>query len=420
MSEIVYERERIHLMKYFHVIACVLTMGLAGAAQAAPVLYSGTQGSSPLVLELDIQPDGRVESRYFVLPERLTHHLNGKRNKQGKITLDTNVDDIGSGDDESDAVENALVMTLQAGENQNLKGELRQGSQAAIPVALTPVSAPDPATLSPFMRSLAGLSLYDYLFHKEVEPVVVKQDSFNGYNLTWWRDPGTSLTVFQLTSGYPAERLDALNATLRDNFWRAVLDIVPQCENSQDVLNITLLSDNAISYVASGLRSCLGAAHPYLDVSPRTLRVSDASNVPSLADLLWVADGPIPDKDAIPDSYLQDTLPNWLMAQFTRLYPQQMKAAQEAQPGSHTAPDVSNSRDDSADDSADENNETSECDYSTADVWAGAAWSLTPKGIAFHTLTPNLLARCQGSGWEVLPWDVVKQHPGRLKDMPLP
>ncbi|ULR29761.1 hypothetical protein MJO48_14880 [Dickeya fangzhongdai] len=364
---------------------------MVGMAQATPVVYGGTLGTTPVVMELDVQLDGRVESRYFVASERVTHHINGQRSKQGQVTLNIDVDASDS-DDEADAKPaSSPVITLRPADNNGWQGEWRQGQGTPIAVKLSQMMPIATAGLSPFMQSLYQLSPYDYLLRATAEPVMVKQGVVNGYNVEWWQDPSAKLSMFQLTSGYPAERLAALNAALRDSFWRTVL-AVAQCEHSDDKVKISLLSANVISYVVSGDRSC-GGAHGYMEVSPRVLRVSNASEL-RLSDLMWVDESPVPDAFAIPDDYLRETLPTWLAAQFARLYPEQTKVM-----------------DDESEDA---------CDYTSPEVWANAPWSLTSKGIYFQTMTPNLTSQCKGSGWEILPWDLVKQHPGRLKDLPLP
>ncbi|MEI7377635.1 hypothetical protein [Dickeya chrysanthemi] len=366
-------------------------IGIAGVVQANPVVYSGTLGTTSVVIELDVQLDGRVESRYFVVPERVTHHINGQRSKQGVLTLNIDVDALES-DDEADAKPaNSPIITLRPADNHGWQGEWRQGQGKALTVELLPMASMANAELSPFMQSLYQLSPYDYLLRATAEPVMVKQGVVNGYNVEWWQEPNAKLSMFQLTSGYPAERLAALNAALRESFWRTVM-AAAQCEHSDDKVKISLLSEKVISYVVSGDRSC-GGAHGYMDVSPHNLRVSDASWL-TLSDLMWVDESPVPDASAIPDDYVQETLPTWLAAQFARLYPEQTAAT-----------------DDESEDA---------CDYSSSEVWANAPWSLTSKGIYFQTMTPNLTSQCKGSGWEILPWDIVKHHHGRLKDLPLP
>ncbi|WP_230474131.1 hypothetical protein [Dickeya zeae] len=363
---------------------------LVGMAQAKPVIYNGTLGTTPVVMELDVNVDGRVESRYFTTPERVTHHINGQRSKQGQLTLNVDVDAL-ENDGEADAEAkptNSPVITLQPANNNGWQGEWRQGQGTPITVVLSPIAPIATAGLSPFMQSLYQVSPYDYLLRATAEPVMVKQGVVNGYNVEWWQEPSAKLSMFQLTSGYPAEQLAALNAALRESFWRTVM-AATQCEHSDDKVKISLLSEKMISYVVSGDRSC-GGAHGYMDVSPHNLRVSDASWL-TLSDLMWVGESPVPDDSAIPDDYLQENLPTWLAAEFARLYPKQTAAT-----------------DDESEDV---------CDYSSSEVWANAPWSLTPKGIYFQTMTSNFTSLCKGSGWEILPWDIVKQHPGRLKDL---
>ncbi|WP_253926623.1 hypothetical protein [Dickeya dadantii] len=379
-------------MKSIHFMAGILGMGLlAGNAQATPVVYGGTLGTTPVVIELDVKLDGRVKSRYFVTPERVTHYINGQRSKQGVVTLDgesyTSYSDSEYGTEDEEKTASSPVITLRATEN-GWQGKWRQGQDKPLAIELSPVAPIATTGLSPFMQSLYQLSPYDYLLRATAEPVMVKQGVVNGYKVEWWQEPNAKLSMFQLTSGYPAEQLADLNAALRNSFWRSLLDVV-QCEHSDDKVKISLLSERMISYVISSVLEC-GGTHPNMDVSPHILRVSDASAL-TLSDLMWVGKSPVPDASAIPDDYLRETLPSWLAAEFTRLYPKQTAAT-----------------DDESEDA---------CDYSSSWVWRRTIWSLTPQGIYFQTMTPNLTSQCKGSGWEILPWDIVKQHPGRLKDL---
>ncbi|SLM62387.1 hypothetical protein DAQ1742_01400 [Dickeya aquatica] len=376
---------------------------LVGAAQANPVVYRGTLGTAPVVVELDIGTNGKIEGRYFSPAAHVMHSLVGDLAQKGTLVLTVIDDEDGSekeaasedGTDNEPFVEQQL--TLQPLGEQGWKGEWRDGRAAPVAAVLTPAAPLAPAVaikLSPFMQSLYALSLYDFLFQQGNELKMVKQGRIGDYQVEWWQDPLTDSSMFQVVSGYPAEQREQLNAQLRADFWQMTQS--NRC-STEDVfkVKIGLLSAGVVSYIATNLHLCPGSAHPSTDVYARTFRVSDTALL-SLADLLWVGEPPIPDEHYITDNYRDDTLPVWLKKQFDRLYPVQMRNNGKV------------------------NGVFDGCNYTSADIWTYAPWYLTRNGIVFQPMMPNMMDACNHSGWEVLPWPVVNQHRGRLQDMRLP
>ncbi len=366
---------------------------LVGVAQANPVVYRGTLGIAPVVVELDIGTNGKAEGRYFSPGAHVMHSLVGDLAQKGTLVL-TVIDDE-DGTDNEPFVEQQLA--LQPLGEQGWKGEWRDGHAAPVAAVLTPAAPLAPAaaiTLSPFMQSLYALSLYDFLFQQGNELKMVKQGRIGDYQVEWWQDPLTDSSMFQVVSGYPAEQREQLNAQLRADFWQMTQS--NRC-STEDVfkVKIGLLSASVVSYIATNLHLCPGSAHPSTDVYARTFRVSDTALL-SLADLLWVGEPPIPDEHDITDNYRDDTLPVWLKKQFDRLYPVQMRNNGKV------------------------NGVFDGCNYTSADIWTYAPWYLTRNGIVFQPMMPNMMDACNHSGWEVLPWPVVNQHRGRLQDMRLP
>ncbi|WP_236306084.1 hypothetical protein [Dickeya zeae] len=373
---------------------------LIGVAQAKPEVYHGMLGTMPVVMELNIRTDGKVQGRYFSPAEHVTHSLYGSQADQGLLVLTVADDeDATMPDDESENKPSAeRQLTLHAVGEQGWNGEWRDG-EAAPAVAMLKLAAPVGSTavvkLSPFMQSLYALSMYDFLFQQGYELKMAKEGVVNGYHVEWWQDPLTHFSMFQVISGYPAAQREQLNAQLRDDFWQILMRPTWCGDNNIFGVKIGLLSPNVASYIISGQHSCPGAAHPTSEVFTRTFRVSDTTLL-SLSDLLWVGKRPVPDEDDIESDYLENTFPGWLKKQFDKLYPVQMSKT------------------------GDTEGEFDGCDYSSESIWVDTQWYLTRKGIYFQTMMPNMLTTCNDSGWEVLPWKWVNQHRGRLQDLVLP
>ncbi|AYH48782.1 hypothetical protein B6N31_14435 [Dickeya fangzhongdai] len=390
-------------MNLLTLISRMLVLGfvcMVGMAQATPVVYGGTLGTTPVVMELDIRSDGKVEGRYFSSMEHVTHSLSGSRSEQGTLALEVNDDeDSDVVDDESEAKPPVnRVLTLRAAGEQGWQGEWREGETAPVVVVMLPAAPMEStavAKLSPFMQSLYALSMYDFLFQQGYELKMAKEGVVNGYHVEWWQDPLTHFSMFQVISGYPAEQREQLNAKLRDDFWQILMRPTWCGDKNIFGVKIGFLSPNVASYIISGQHSCPGAAHPTSEIFTRTFRVSDATLL-SLSDLFWVGERPVPDEDAIEDDYWEDTFSVWLKEQFDKLYPAQMSKTGDAE-GAFDG-----------------------CNYTSENIWVDTPWYLTRKGIYFQTMTPNMLSTCNDSGWEILPWKLVNQHRGRLQGLTLP
>ncbi|WP_236306083.1 hypothetical protein [Dickeya zeae] len=378
---------------------------LAGVVQADddfPV-YRGTIGNMTIGLSLNYdpnQPGSRsISGRYFYTKYRKDIWLSGSQDVQGNLVLSEGDDSM----DEQQALagkDPIPVMVLRSRDQNTLQGEWRNGKGKSYPVVLSLVTEL-PATASPFMQQAYQHSRYEYLRHEGAEPVMTKQETVNGYDVEWWRDPLSGMTTFQLRSGYPADQLAGLNTALRKELWQEVVNhyqciigVSPEQAQYTEEMQIRQLFPWGVGYTISGSMFC-GGMHAYSGMRSANLRTTDAS-IMSLSDLLWVDDSPVPAEGAEPKDYRDDIFPDWLVEQLLVMYPAEMVKMVNA------------------------DGRKMECDYRDISVWHDISWSLTAQGILFHPTFPANDSVCDDAPWAIVPWSVVKQHPGRLKNLPLP
>ncbi|WP_263063220.1 hypothetical protein [Dickeya dadantii] len=395
-------------MNLFTLTSRIVALGvvfLAGVAKADddfPV-YRGTIGNTAIGVELNNdpnQPGSRsISGRYFYTKYRKDIPLSGSRDAQGNLVLSEGDDTMD--DQQALAGKDPIpVMVLRSRDQKTWQGEWRNDKGKAYPVVLSLVTEL-PAAASPFMQQAYQHSRYEYLRHEGAEPVMTKQENVNGYSVEWWRDPLSGMTTFQLRSGYSAEQLAGLNTALRKELWQEVLNhyrcIVgtnPEQGKYTEEMQISQLFPWAVSYTISGSMFC-GGMHAYSGMRSANLRTTDASIMP-LSDLLWVDDSPVPEVKAESEDYRDNIFPSWLVEQLSEMYPAEMVKTVKA------------------------GGMKMECDYRYISFWHDISWSLTAQGILFHPTFPANDSICDDAPWAIVPWSVVKQHPGRLKDLPLP
>lgn len=362
-------------------------------------LLTGTLGDRPVVMSLSQDEGDEVYGRYFALADRRDVALEGTL-KGTTLTLREG----------PESRTGRPLITLKA-TDEGWEGSWRdrQGTTRALRLI---TSAPPPAAGDDaWWQRLRERHPYDYLRMHDVALVADETQSFMGYSLQWLRDPISGLRMFQVVSGYPAERQAQINSLLRARLYNEVIsyheclvsDRFEGGEFEQQVepklLTASLLSaDIFTSY------DC-GGAHPDFGSSPINLDVTRLRTL-GLEDLLWIGSGKpfhFVDVDSrgerIDSGVSFDTFSDyrirvfapWLVATLSAAWPQEMDAPQEE----------------------------SECDYRSAAIWQFPGWYLTPQGIWFGPAFPRVLRACEGPSWSVVPWNIVRQHPGGLSlDLP--
>ncbi|UJR61286.1 hypothetical protein [Dickeya zeae] len=377
--------------------------------------YQGKIGNTPIVMELVVGPDyGIEEGRYFSPDEHVMRPLSGtnKESEESEESEEAKEDDnswkislkLGHRADDANATAEQ-TLNLKGSFGNKLYGEFRENNAAPIAVTLLPMTdfpgEGKVAGASPFMKSVYNNSWFYAFFQQGYEPKMVKQGKVGEYAIEWWQDPLTHSSMFQVISGYSVEQRNQLNEALRDIFWRTLSEM-SFCSNEKDLkVKIGLLSPNAVSYTLTGKFQCPDDSQSQIKVFTHTLSIRNPSAELSLSDLFWLDDLPVP---VVNDYYdngddngewdLQQRLPEWLKGQFTQLYPAKMTRTSGASGQG--------------------------CDYTATQTWANTRWSLTPEGIYFKPLRPDGTDVCDDEGWEVVPWHIVNQYPGRLQYVMVP
>ncbi|PKE33113.1 hypothetical protein CWS43_04275 [Rahnella sp. AA] len=376
----------------------IALFSLPALAEEPPVVYSGTLGKTNIVVELDLNKPDEVTGRYFYQKYRLDLPLNGSLDGQD-LKLQEGLDDF----DDTPRPELSLTKT----ENGGWQGSWTDPKGKTLPVTLQPAQLPATAADDSYLSSLIHIDPYEYLRLSALQLKAGKSENLMGYQLQWWTEPQSKISLFEIVSGYPEAGLQAINQKLRARLWQEVsswhacmlgASRFGQGEYQQTVTP-EYLSPEVVSVSVFTSYDC-GGAHPDFGEAPVNLNAKNAETL-TLEDVVWVGDG-------APSHYLNaedraltgkndvdfDTFAQyrakkwapWLVKQLTAAYPQQMQKP----------------TDESEDD----------CDYSDPSVWQFPAWYFTPQGLYFDPTFARVLRSCEGPEWSVLPWSAIKGHAG--------
>ncbi|MEO4048027.1 hypothetical protein AAFN46_13155 [Pseudomonas sp. CAU 1711] len=361
-------------------------------AAEGPQLFGGTLGRMEVVVELDLRDPEQVTGRYFYRKYRHDLALEGKL-QGAQLSLR-------EGRERYDDIPRPELQLQRTA--QGWQGEWRGPQGKRLVVSLSRLSVePPPTDDEPFWQRIHAESPYDFLRLKASPLEPSKRQRFMGHELQWWREPVSGLTAFEVLDGYPPAQLALINQRLRERLWTDVIDY-HGCKLGGDefmqTLKPALLSAQVVSLDILTSYYC-GGAHPDFSASPLTLDAR-TGEVLALEDVLWVADGPAllyrDDGEGRPvpgsvdfttySDYRSERLAPWLVEQLGRLYPDRM-----AEP------------------------EDDDCRYADSEVWNFPAWYLTPEGLHLAPYFARAMRPCDLVDWPVLPYALLKQHPGRLK-----
>lgn len=355
-------------------------------AQNSAQVYTGTLGKAPIVLEMYTDS---ATGRYFYQKYRKDLALDGK--KEGETLVLKEGEFYG---EEKPHPTIRLQPTPEgwAGEwispeGKVLKIELAQAKLPALP-----------ANTLPYLARLHDTEPYQYLRLQGLKLTQGKTQTFNGYSLQWWSEPQTKLTIFEVVSGYTPEARDRINQRLMERLWQEVVAYYGCLAGGSDTSSIQtitplLMSSSVISANVETEGRC-GGPHPDYSESPINLDAKTGESL-TLEDVLWVGQGkPLhyeerndeqsPDAHEAYSEYRTKELAPWLVGQLHTLHPDQI-------PGS------------------DEN-----CAYGEVIRWQLPTWYFTEKGIKLGPYFSHAEAPCAYVEWTVLPYSLVKQHPGGI------
>ena len=386
-------------------LAAVLCFGLCSSlwADEGPRVYRGTLGKMPIVLMLDSSNDNEVNGRYFYQKYHLDLVLNGHRDGQ-LISLAEGEDRGGDG---------KALPHLRLRETANgLRGQWQSPEGKQLEVELSLVQMPPlPSDALPYLATLYTGAPYEYLRLQGLTLQPGKKQVFMGYTLQWWREQQSNVSLFEVVEGYPTEQRTRINQQLMTRLWRDV-EQYHECRLNggeaavyEQQARPKLLSLALLSVSISRSWDC-GGPHPDEIEAGFNLQVDTAREL-TLEDLLWLGEGRAfryvrdengwGEEESDVDSsgfaeYRRQRLAPWLISQLQALHPQGLTPPASDQEG---------------------------CDYSNVERWVYVNWYLGIEGLHMLPAFSHSEGGCRAPVWSVLPYSLVRQHPGRLA-LPLP
>lgn len=371
------------LLRLFAVLLLTgLFVSTATWADNGAQVYTGTLGKAAIVLEINPRTG---EGRYFYKKYRKDLPLDGA------LDGETLVLEEGSRMEDS-----RPTLRLQPTTN-GWSGEWTSTAGKTLKIELEAAVIPEvPADALPFFITLHDKYPYEYLRLQGVTLKKGKTDTFMGYTLQWWTEPKTDTSLFEVVSGYSLEERRRINQKLMARLWGEVLSSYG-CSGSYAQWSQPLWMSSTVMSVRISSDYYCGGAYP--DQSHDALNIdTKTGKLLTLDDVLWVGQGkPLhyeeyedfaagsPGSSTAWSNYRTKELAPWLVAQFLKLYPNEMTVTAEGE---------------------------NDCGYDEDDRWQFPGWHFTEQGIKIEPSFPHVAAVCGFVDWGVLPYNIVKQHPG--------
>ncbi|GAB3252184.1 DUF3298 domain-containing protein [Chitinimonas naiadis] len=351
---------------------------------------SGQVGKAQIVMELTVQQDGAVDGRYFYRQHHVDIPLAGQRREDGSILLcEGELNDAALGEHGCDGFE-----IKPAGQGQ-WQGNWHGPKLAKpLPVQLLPldISLLDGKRPAPVRTASGSSGRYELARRADMSFKRGRTERIQGHALQWWDEPVSGVSLFRVLDGYPADALTRINQVLTERHWQevgaALSCLVRQGQRGDYEVQAKprLLSPKLFSASVMVSYDC-GGAHPDFGDAPINLDVESGRSL-LLEDLLWLGRGkPYLARNANGDrsnfDYEDNLLAPWISKTMAQRYPRQVKPQRG-----------------------------DECDYRDKAVWRFPSWYLTPKGLYLGPSFPRALRACEYPDWAVLPWSVLRQHPG--------
>ncbi|WGT34376.1 hypothetical protein [Pseudomonas atacamensis] len=361
-------------------------------------VFTGTLGKMPIVVELNITQQDEVTGRYFYEKYHRDLPLSGAL-QNSTLTLTEGNNRYG---------DEKPLSTLELEETgSGWQGEWKSPQGKKLPVKLIEarLTAPTSSTL-PFIAALPYSEPYEYLRLQGLKLKPAKKENFMGYDLQWWTEPETKISLFSVESGLSKDDQQRVNQQLLGRLWNEVISYHGcQLQGGENVEFMQQVQPKMISPVVVSLNISTsyycGGAHPDFGDSPLNIDVKTGHPL-SLEDVLWVGEGkPLlhAERDSLGDEplskdesnaryqYVSEELVPWVIKQFTALYPTEMKTP-------------------TGDD---------DCNFQDESIWGTSPWYFTEKGLYLGAYFARVQRSCDRPDWSILPYSLVKQHPGAVK-----
>lgn len=377
-------------------VRCLALLALGfPAAHADTQVLQGILGKTPITVELTLDDPNAVSGRYFYQKYHSDIALDGQLDASGTLRMSENQQ---YGDEQSQQ-----PWTLHRNNDGSWSGNWQRKNQT-LPIRLTPARQPaldEQEQASTYLNSLAKDSLYDLIRLADLAFTKGKTEKFMGYQLQWWTEPTSKISLFTWLSGPKGVDLTMLNQVLRDKQWQEVTSYF-ECMlggsqtgggDFEQTLKPMYFNTSVMSVSVFTSYFC-GGAHPDFGDNPINLDVHTGKEL-TLEDVFWLGDGkPIHYNDRTYENfdefsqYRSDVFAPWIMSYFSKLYPKDMGVNQ------------AKSEDD--------------CDYQDSDVWQFVPWYFTAKGLYISPYFARVARACEYPDWPYLPYSEVKKHPGDI------
>jgi hypothetical protein len=371
------------LLRLFAVLFLTgLFVSTATWADNGAQVYTGTLGKAAIVLEINTRTG---DGRYFYKKYRKDLPLDGALDGETLML------------EEGSRMEDSRPTLRLQPTTHGWYGEWTSTAGKMLKVKLEPAVIPDvPDDALPFFTILHDKYPYEYLRLQGVTLKKGKTDTFMGYTLQWWTEPKTDTSLFEVVTGYSLEERRRINQQLMARLWGEVLSSYG-CSGSYAQWSQPLwMSPTVMSVRISSDYYCGGA---YPDQSNDALNIdTKTGKLLTLDDVLWVGQGkPLhyeeyedfaagsPGSSTAWSNYRNTELAPWLVAQLLKLYPNEMTVTPEGE---------------------------NDCGYDEDYPWHYPGWYFTEQGIKLEPSFAHVAAVCGFVDWSVLPYTIVKQHPG--------
>ncbi|MFZ6711189.1 hypothetical protein [Undibacterium sp. TC9W] len=339
---------------------------LTTTCQAESLTLAGKIGTSPVVMELDLNK-GDVQGRYFYRRHHLDLALEGQVHDDGSLAL-------------TEVIANSTAanaeMVLRPGPNGKLQGSWKTRTRpAALLVQLSPLKA--------LASSAAGPSAYEL---ERLQGLPLRRDHAEAVadkKLQWWIEPVSGVRAFRFDSGYDTTVMASLNARLSQEqttaitaFFACQLDYSRRYGPGQTAdfsfsAEPRLFSTTLVSMRFSTVSTCNSGG---LSIHGSNMNVQ----IPGMRELELSQLIRGEDKPAAVD---QSALSSWIANAMQNLYGSDMADLRER------------------------------CAAKDEDIWRQPAWSMTAAGIMLEPVfSQNKQGPCGGE-W-LLPWTMFKLKPG--------
>jgi hypothetical protein len=371
------------LLRLFAVLFLTgLFVSTATWADNGAQVYTGTLGKAAIVLEINTRIG---EGRYFYKKYRKDLPLDGALDGETLVL------------EEGSRMEDSRPTLRLQPTTHGWYGEWTSTAGKVLKVELEPAVIPDvPDDALPFFTTLHDKYPYEYLRLQGVTLKKGKTDTFMGYTLQWWTEPKTDTSLFEVVTGYSLEERRRINQKLMARLWGEVLSSYG-CSGSYAQWSQPLYMSPTVMSVGISSDYYCGGAYP--DQSHDALNIDiKTSKLLTLDDVLWVGQGkPLhyeeyedfaagsPGSSTAWSNYRATELAPWLVAQLLKLYPTEMTITPEGE---------------------------NDCGYDENYPWQFPGWHFTEQGIKIEPSFAHVVAVCGSVDWSVLPYTLVKQHPG--------